>query len=67
LGADTKQASHFAALSTLEVVGKSTTGTLSGVIADGWGYTVVYQLALALSVGCMLLLPPLYDARRPKR
>lgn len=53
-------ASHFAALTTLEVVGKSVASTISGVLADTYGYLVVFQMAVVLSLACMLLLPALY-------
>jgi PAT family beta-lactamase induction signal transducer AmpG len=58
-------ASHFAALTTLEVAGKSVASTFSGVLADSYGYVSVFQAAVVLSVGCLAVLPALHRTDQP--
>ena len=54
-------ASHFALLSTVEVVGKGLATTVSGVFADTYGFVALFQCSVVLSAACMLLLLPLYS------
>lgn len=52
-------ASHYTLLATVEVLGKSPGGWVSGVIADRWGYPAVFATAALLSVAYLAVLPPM--------
>lgn len=52
-------ATHYTLLASVEVLGKSVAGALSGVGADYLGYAGLFGVATALSVGFLGLLRPL--------
>ncbi|MEM9692271.1 MAG: MFS transporter [Myxococcota bacterium] len=52
-------ATHFTLLASVEVLGKTPTGLLSGVAADALGYTAPFAAAVILSVVYLLVLVPL--------
>lgn len=52
-------ATHYTLLATVEVLGKAASGLPSGVLADLTSYSVAYGAATLVSVGYLLLLPPL--------
>lgn len=51
-------ATHFTLLASVEVLGKSLPGLLSGVVADRFGYPPVYAFAVAASVLFLVLVGP---------
>ncbi len=46
-------------LATVEVAGKVLPATLSGVLADTWGYAAVFWLALGSTLALLSILRPL--------
>lgn len=60
-------ATHFTLFATVEVAGKSTSGWLSGLVADTAGYPFVFGLAVLLSVAFLGLLWPVTRAACPAR
>jgi predicted MFS family arabinose efflux permease len=52
-------ASHYTLLATVEVLGKSPGGWVSGVLAERYGYPAVFALAAALSVAYLAVFPPM--------
>lgn len=58
-------ATHFTLLAALEVLGKSPSTWLSGVLADALGYTMLFAFGTLLSALFVLFLLPLRQARAP--
>lgn len=58
-------ATHFTVLATIEVIGKSPSGWLSGIVTESIGYSGTFALATALSVAFIGLVVPL-RATEPK-
>jgi len=57
-------ATHFTLLAAIEVWGKLSARSISGVIADATSYPFVFGLAFALSVAYLILLVPLRRSSR---
>lgn len=58
-------ATHFTLLASVEVLGKSPGGLASGAMADSIGYTALFGVGAALSVGFLALLLPLRASAKP--
>jgi MFS transporter, PAT family, beta-lactamase induction signal transducer AmpG len=62
-------ATHFTILASLEVLGKSPAGILSGALVDALGFQAVFLLAVVLAAGFLVVLLPLkknaIEARAP--
>jgi MFS family permease len=52
-------ATHYTLLASVEVLGKVPSAMLSGVLADAAGYSVVFGVAVAVSIAFLALIPPL--------
>jgi predicted MFS family arabinose efflux permease len=57
-------ATHFTLLASVEVLGKSLPGLLSGAVAERWGYPPVYAFAVAASVAFLVLVGPVRGVLR---
>ena len=60
-------ATHYTLLATVEVWGKLPAAAISGVIAEGIGYTALFGLATLLSAAFLWLLVPLRRRTAPDR
>ncbi|MBX7112907.1 MAG: MFS transporter [Myxococcaceae bacterium] len=52
-------ATHYTLLACVEVLGKSPSALLSGVLADATNYTTVFGVAALVSIAFLALIPPL--------
>lgn len=60
-------AAHYTLLASVEVFGKAPASWLSGVIADAYGYSVTFGLAVLGAAGFLLLLRPIRRLPQPDR
>lgn len=60
-------ATHYTFLACVEVLGKTPSALLSGVLADAAGYATVFGVAALASIAFLALVPPLRRLARPAR